>query len=159
MGGRVVIHICIRVFFFVLVIFKKIQKLGADHLPQHGFRDWVRLSVVIYVHIHPIHHIEMRIGEQFFHSRIFHFWRDFVGHELGVVGVFGETLDVGHRRSVFLLSFSVTCSQAALGEVTSQPVAGRAISTRFLRCCGRSIGSDHEPARPITGAYPLKVSV
>ena len=96
-----------RVFFLVIVIFKKIQKLSADHLSQHRLGDWVRLSVVVYVHIHPIHHIEMRIGEQFFHRRVFHLWRDLAGHELGVVGILGETLYICHRRGWLLLRSAI----------------------------------------------------
>ena len=83
-----------RVFFLVIVIFKKIQKLGADHLTQHGFGYGVRMSVIVNIDVHAVHHIKMRIGKEFFHCRIFDLWRDFAGHELGVVGVFGETLDV-----------------------------------------------------------------
>ena len=85
-----------RVFFLVIVIFKKIQKLSADHLSQHRLGDWVRLSVVVDVNIHSVHHIEMRIGKQLFHGRVFDLWRNLAGHELGVIGVFGETLYICH---------------------------------------------------------------
>ena len=96
-----------RVFFLVIVIFKKIQKLSAGHLSQHGFGEWVRLSVVVDINVHSVHHIEMRIGEQFFHRRVFHLRRDFVGHELGVIGVFGETLYICHRRGWLLLRSAI----------------------------------------------------
>lgn len=96
-----------RVFFLVIVIFKKIQKLSAGHLSQHGFGEWVRLSVVVDINVHSVHHIEVRIGEQFFHRRVFHLRRDFVGHELGVIGVFGETLYICHRRGWLLLRSAI----------------------------------------------------
>ena len=92
----------IRVFFLVRVVFKKIQKLGAGHLPQHRLGNRVGLSVVVDVHIHPIHHIEMRIGKQFFHRCVFDLWRNLAGHELGEVGVLGEVLYICHRRGRFL---------------------------------------------------------
>lgn len=96
-----------RVFFLVIVIFKKIQKLSAGHLSQHGFGEWVRLSVVVDINVHSVHHIEVRIGEQFFHRRVFDLRRDFVGHELGVIGVFGETLYICHRRGWLLLRSAI----------------------------------------------------
>lgn len=87
-----------RVFFLAIVIFKKIQKLSAGHLSQHGLRNGVRLSVVVDINIHSVHHIEMRIGKQLFHGRVFDLWRNLAGHELGVVGVFGKALNICHRR-------------------------------------------------------------
>jgi len=92
----------ICVFFLVRVVFKKMQKLSAGHLPQHRLGNRVGLSVVVDVHVHPVHHIEMRIGKQFFHRCVFHLWRNLAGHELGEVGVLGEALNICHQRGWFL---------------------------------------------------------
>ena len=96
-----------RVFFLVIVIFKKIQKLSAGHLSQHGFRERVRLSVVVDINVHSVHHIEVRIGEQFFHRCVFDLWRNLAGHELGVVGILGESLYICHRRGWLLLRSAI----------------------------------------------------
>ena len=116
----------ICVFFLVRVVFKKMQKLSAGHLPQHRLGNRVGLSVVVDVHVHPVHHIEMRIGKQFFHRCVFDLWRNLAGHELGVVGVFGETLYICHRRGWFLRrsAIQVGVLVAFLIWRTNQPCKG-----------------------------------
>ena len=95
MDARGVIHICPSLLILVHGIFKKIQKLSADHLPQHRLGNRIRLTVVVDVHVHAIHHIEMRVSKQLFHRCVFDLGCDLARHELGEVGVFSEALHIG----------------------------------------------------------------
>jgi hypothetical protein len=50
-------------------------------LPQHGQGQRVGLAVIVDVNVHPVHHIEVRVGKQFFHCGVFHFRGHTLAHE------------------------------------------------------------------------------
>jgi len=55
--------------------------LSTGHLAQHGQWQGIGLVVIVDVDVQPIHHVEVRIGEEFFHGRIFHIGCNASGHE------------------------------------------------------------------------------
>lgn len=68
-------------FFATRLGWHQIQQLGPHHLLEHACRQRVRLGVVPDVDVQPVHHIEMRIGEQLLHGRIAHLGCNPLPHE------------------------------------------------------------------------------
>ena len=60
-----------RVAGFVLVV-EQAEHARLRHPAQHRRRDRVGLAVVVDVGVEPVHHVEVRIGEQLLHRRVAH---------------------------------------------------------------------------------------
>jgi hypothetical protein len=61
-----------RVWQGVFGVIHQVHELGTGHLAQGGQWQRIRLAVIVNIDVQPIHHIEMRVGKEFFHGRVFH---------------------------------------------------------------------------------------
>ena len=78
--------------------FHQFQKLGAGHLAQNGRGEWIGLTVIVDVHVQTIHHVEVRVGKQFFHGRVLDIDRHLVAHKRTEVGRRRELTHIVQRR-------------------------------------------------------------
>lgn len=104
----------------------ELEELGAGHLAQHAGRHGIRAAVVVDVDVQPIHHIEVRIGKQFFHGGIAH---------LGPHTTLHEGLEIGRGRQRLHI---VECRQRCFCRY--RPI-GRRLGKVFLGRCGRYLAS------------------
>lgn len=82
----------------------QIQKLGTRHSSQHASRHGVGFRIIVDVDVQPIHHIKVRIGEQFLHGNVAHIGAHTPTHERLEIGLWREHLGLfesGQRRLGF----------------------------------------------------------
>ena len=75
--------------------FDQTQKLRADHFGQHALGQWVGGVVVANVNVQAVHDVVVRVGQEFFHGSVAHFWRHtlrHVGREIRFGREFGDIL-------------------------------------------------------------------
>ncbi len=89
--------------FAILWGWHQIQQLGTHHLLEHACGQRVGLGVVPDVDVQPVHHIEMRIGEQLLHGRIAHLGCNPLPHERLKVRSRREWLHIVQRGQGCLL--------------------------------------------------------
>ena len=89
MGGRVVGSSFVG---------KQAEKLRLRHLAQHAGGQRVGLAVIVDVGIQAVHHIEMRVGEQFLERGIAHTGIHTGCNNTGVVGLAAKQRDIGQGR-------------------------------------------------------------
>ncbi len=65
----------------LFLIIKQIEHLRTHHASHHGNRQRTGYRVIINVDVQPIHHIEVRIGKEFFHRRIANLRGNTPGHK------------------------------------------------------------------------------
>ncbi len=93
------LHTTIGVVWVTLCSFfgHQFHELGAGHLAQHAGRHRIGLVVVADVDVQPVHHIEMRVGKEFFHGGVAHLGPDAALHERLEVGLGGQLLHILER--------------------------------------------------------------
>jgi hypothetical protein len=75
---------------------EQVQQFGPDHFFEHACRQWVGRVVVANVNVQPVHHIEVRVGEEFLHGGVAHLARHALAHEGLKIRRRREALHVGH---------------------------------------------------------------
>ncbi len=79
------------------------HELGTGHLAQHAGGQRVGLAVIVDVDIQPVHHIEMRVGKEFFHGRVADFGTDAPLHEglkIRLGGQLFHIVEAGQGRGI-----------------------------------------------------------
>ena len=104
-----------RLFFVV----KQVEHLGAHHPSQHRGGQGAGDRVVVDVDVETVHHIEVRVGKQFFHGGVAHLGCDAVGNKRLEVRLRGElqrVLQRGHGRDLLRAGGSLLLWRSCLRQ-------------------------------------------
>ena len=118
------------VWLGVFGVIHQVHELGTGHLAQGGQWQRIRLAVIVNIDVQAIHHIEMRVGKEFFHGRVFHIGGDLVPNKGTVIGRGGQ------------LPHVIECGGRKLRRSRSNTVGPVGSGTRLLgrQCFARRFG-------------------